>query len=90
MSYKILMGNIEYLKRKNRLSQEKLGLKLKISIKTVGCWFEGRSEPQTQHLRKISIAFKVSIDYLCRKDISQIAPRKLLANFNTIQNYLRI
>ena len=70
MSQELLMKNIAYLKRSNKLTQDKFSKRLGLNIKTVGKWMEGLNYPTTKQLASISNSFKISIDDLVRKNLS--------------------
>ncbi len=67
-----LMENLNHLRNLNRGGH--LGdfvSRIKVPYKTVGGWFEGRALPQTEHLKKISDTYMISIDDLVRKQLSK-------------------
>lgn len=88
MSEERLIANIKWLYKKSQLKQYVFAKKLVISEKTVGHWFNNRSFPSLISMEKISIYYSVSIDDLCRKDISKIPQWKLKNRFYEINEKL--
>jgi transcriptional regulator with XRE-family HTH domain len=70
LTEKRLIKNILFLKNYFELVGIKLHRKMGVSGATFGAWAEGRANPQTLHLEKISNNFKISIDDLVRKEIT--------------------
>lgn len=60
----MLSENIRLLRKKHKFSQSALAKKLNITQQAVQKWEKGRSEPDTEMIKKISIIFNISIDDL--------------------------
>ena len=58
------------LRRKQGLSQETLAEKLNCSRQAISKWENGKT-PDAEMLKKYSILFNVSIDYLLKQDIEE-------------------
>jgi len=75
--------NIKYLRRLKGWTQEEFAVKLGIKRSLLGAYEEERAEPRYDVLEKVSDLFKVSLDDLLRKDLSEskgsyIARRRML------------
>ena len=68
----IFSKNIVVLRRRNKLSQEKLGAFLNIKRGTISSWEEFRSEPKLTVVKKIAAYFGVSLEEILCVDISQV------------------
>lgn len=55
---------LKELRKQRKMSQRDLAQALTVSQQTIGSWEVGRSEPNTELLRKISDYFGVTTDYL--------------------------
>ena len=73
---KYLIKNLIFLKNDRNLTQDNIAVKLNVQRTLVGSWLEFRSIPQTAELKKLSDLFKVSIDWLIKKDIERLSKRK--------------
>lgn len=84
--------NMKYLRKLRGFTQEEFAQKLGIKRSLVGAYEEERAEPNYDVLETISDLFKVSIDDLIRKDLSEtkgsyLAKRrqmKMMADSNVI------
>lgn len=74
----MLGSRITYLRKRARLSQAELAMRLGVSPSTVGSYEQGRREPSANILIALSREFGVSIDYL------------LTGSISIIQNYLAL
>ena len=63
--------NLRYLRKLRGWTQEEFANKLKIKRSLVGAYEEERAEPNYDVLETVSDLFKVSIDDLLRKDLSE-------------------
>lgn len=75
--------NIKYLRRLKGWTQEAFAEKLGIKRSLLGAYEEERAEPRYDVLERVSDLFKVSIDELLRKDLSEskgsyIARRRMM------------
>ncbi len=61
---KIIGTNIANLRKNNKLTQTEFANKLNYSDKAVSKWENGDSSPDIETLKKISILFGVTLDYL--------------------------
>ncbi len=84
--------NMKYLRKLRGLTQDEFAQKIGIKRSLVGAYEEERAEPNYEVLETVSDLFKVSIDDLLRKDLSEtkgsyLARRrqlKMLAESNVI------
>ncbi|KZU69523.1 helix-turn-helix domain-containing protein [Lactiplantibacillus plantarum] len=60
----MIAKRIKELRNLKRISQRELSEKLSVSQQTVGSWETGRSEPNTEMIKKLARFFDVSTDYL--------------------------
>lgn len=66
----MLSRNLNYLRKKNKLSQQKLAEYLGVPRTTLGDYERGKTEPNLEMLIKLSVYFGVNIDALIKEDIS--------------------
>ena len=83
------MSRIKELRRKNGWTQEYLGSLLQVQKATVSKYEKGIIEPSTEVLKKMSILFNVSTDYLLERDNIPIGmvlqeERNLLEGFRNL------
>lgn len=84
--------NMKYLRKLRGLTQDEFAQKIGIKRSLVGAYEEERAEPNYEVLETVSDLFKVSIDDLLRKDLSEtkgsyLSKRrqmKMLADLNVI------
>ncbi len=62
--------NLKYLRKLRGWTQEEFALKLKIKRSLLGAYEEERAEPRIDILEVVSDMFKLTLDELLRKDIS--------------------
>lgn len=80
--------NIKYLRKLRGWTQEEFAQKIGIKRSLVGAYEEERAEPNYEVLETVSDLFKVSIDDLLRKDLSEtkgssyIAKRRMMKMIN--------
>ena len=55
---------IRYLRMQNGMTQKKLANNLYVSGKTVSSWELNRTEPDIASIIKLSLLFRISLDYL--------------------------
>lgn len=87
---KRMLKNILFLKNRLR-SQHAFAKFTNIGQRTVLQWYVKDNPPSltTQHLTKISNAFKISIHDLVRSDISKMKPIDLRTNYYIVQELLK-
>ena len=61
---------IKYLRIKNGMTQKVLANNLHVSGKTVSSWELSRTEPDIASIIKLSILFRISLDYLLIGEIN--------------------
>ena len=66
----IVSNNIKFLRKREHLTQEQLAQKIGIKRSLVGAYEEGRADPRLNNLLKMSELFKVSVDTLISRDVS--------------------
>lgn len=84
--------NLKYLRKLRGLTQEEFALKLQIKRSLLGAYEEERAEPRIDVLESVSDWFKVSLDDLLRRDLSDVKgsylakrrQQKLIAENNLI------
>ena len=81
-----LSEKIKKLRAENKLTQEQLAEKLKVSRSTISSWETGRSYPDLEMVIEICDCFNVSLDFLLRED--EVMVRKL--NFGIKQKRMLI
>lgn len=62
--------NLQYLRRRDKITQEDLAEKLNVSRQSVSKWETGEAYPETEKLLAICDLFDVSLDGLMRGDLS--------------------
>ena len=87
---------IKKIREEKNLSQYKISTLLSIPRYTYANWEQGRSEPSLEDLKKLSIFFNVSTDYLLDIEDDYIKPehqtmlsyreQKLLKAFNLLED----
>jgi len=93
MSQTFARKNLKYLRKLRGLTQEEFAAKLQIKRSLLGAYEEERAEPRIDVLELISDTFKVTLDDLLRKDLSEVKgsylvkrrQQKLMSENNTIQ-----
>lgn len=65
----IVNQNLKYLRKLRGWTQAEMAAKLDIKRSLLGAYEEGRAEPRTHVLERISDIFRVTIDDLLRKDL---------------------
>lgn len=68
--------NLKHLRKSKSLTQGDLANKIGVNRPKIGSYEEGRAEPKFETLQNISHFFKVSIDDLLEKDLSQTKESK--------------
>jgi transcriptional regulator with XRE-family HTH domain len=66
----IVSNNIKFLRKREHLTQEQLAQKIGIKRSLIGAYEEGRADPRLNNLLKMSELFKVSVDTLISRDVS--------------------
>tara|TARA_Y100000992_G_scaffold220353_1_gene152675 strand:+ start:467 stop:1231 length:765 start_codon:yes stop_codon:yes gene_type:complete len=64
--------NIRFLRKKKGWTQEKFSKKIGIKRSLVGAYEEGRSDPRLNNLLKMCEVFKISLDNILKKDVTQL------------------
>jgi transcriptional regulator with XRE-family HTH domain len=85
--------NLKYLRKLRGLTQEEFATKLNIKRSLLGAYEEERAEPRIDVLELVSDTFKISLDELLRKDLSEVKgsylvkrrQQKLISENNLIQ-----
>ena len=83
------LGNkITKLRKKEKMSQEVLANKIGVSRQTISNWELNITKPDTDHIKKMSKIFNISIDEILDNDIRDIMEEKIsntekLTNKNT-------
>lgn len=77
--------NLKYLRKLRNWTQQEMAVKLGIKRSLLGAYEEGRAEPRTEILGKLSDSFHISIDDLLRTDLGEkqgdyLERRRLLKN----------
>ncbi|MBI2730055.1 MAG: LexA family transcriptional regulator [Sphingobacteriales bacterium] len=85
--------NLKYLRKLRGWTQEEFSNKLGIKRSLIGAYEEGRADPRLEVLEIVSEMFKLTLDDLLRKDLSEVKgssylarrrQQKLLADSNVI------
>ncbi|MGN6436581.1 MAG: XRE family transcriptional regulator [Agriterribacter sp.] len=92
MSQSIAGQNLKYLRKLRGWTQEEFANKLGIKRSLVGAYEEERADPRIDVLEKLADMFKLTLDDLLRKDISEVKgnylakrrQQKLMAENNLI------
>lgn len=66
--------NLQYLRKRDKITQEDLADRLGVSRQSVSKWETGEAYPETEKLLSLCELFNVSLDSLMRGDISATAP----------------
>ena len=69
----IVSNNIKFLRKREHLTQEQLAHKIGIKRSLVGAYEEGRADPRLNNLLKMSELFKVSVDTLISRELSNLS-----------------
>ena len=69
------MKILKDLRNNRKISQEKLAKHMGVSRSTIAMWESGASEPDNESLKKLSMFFGVSTDYLLENEISNSEPQ---------------
>ena len=69
------MKILKNLRNNRKISQEKLAKHMGVSRSTIAMWESGASEPDNESLKKLSMFFGVSTDYLLENEISNNEPQ---------------
>jgi transcriptional regulator with XRE-family HTH domain len=93
MSQSFAGKNLKYLRKLRGLTQEEFAMKLNIKRSLLGAYEEERAEPRIDVLEVVSDSFKISLDELLRKDLSEVKgsylvkrrQQKLMSENNLIQ-----
>jgi transcriptional regulator with XRE-family HTH domain len=64
--------NLKYLRKLRGWTQEEFASKLNIKRSLVGAYEEERAEPRIEVMEKLSDMFRISLDDLLRKDLSEV------------------
>ncbi len=64
--------NLKYLRKLRGWTQEEFANKLNIKRSLVGAYEEERAEPRIEVMEKLSDMFRISLDDLLRKDLSEV------------------
>lgn len=83
-----LAKNLRWLRNRTEYTQATLAYCIEAKRSNYESMEAGRTLPQTKHLRRLSLLYEVSIDYLVRKDLSKLSPVDVWENFILIQEQL--
>jgi len=76
----VVSKNIIYLRTNNKMTQLELGEALSYSDKAVSKWERGEAVPDAYVLKKLSVIFNISVDYLLsahdEKELKAIKPNR--------------
>jgi transcriptional regulator with XRE-family HTH domain len=72
MSQSFAGQNLKYLRKLKGLTQEEFANKLQIKRSLLGAYEEERAEPRIDVLEVVSDQFKISLDDLLRRDLSEV------------------
>ena len=67
-----LVDNLQYLRKRDKLTQEELADKLGVSRQAVSKWETGEAYPETEKLMLLCDLFNVSLDGLMRSNLSEL------------------
>lgn len=93
MSQSFAGKNLKYLRKLRGMTQEEFAVKLHIKRSLLGAYEEERAEPRIDVLEIVSDTFKVTLDDLLRKDLSEVKgsylvkrrQQKMMSENNLIQ-----
>mgnify|MGYP000871807362 CR=1 FL=1 len=88
MPHKLLIENIKFLKKVTHLTGKEWCYKIQINYNIFRSWLNSRSEPSITDITKISNAMKVSMDWMCKENLSEIPKDEIHENYFYIQNRL--
>lgn len=71
----IVSNNIKFLRKREHLTQEQLAQKIGIKRSLIGAYEEGRADPRLNNLLRMSEIFKVSVDTLISRDVSDASDK---------------
>lgn len=83
-----LPTNIKYLRSIKRISQNTLHKEIGVERNIIGFWEVAHTLPNTEHLKILSNYFKVSIDWLVKKDLMQEHYPMIKANYQLTKQIL--
>ncbi len=66
---KIFCDNLKMIRKSNNLTQKQVAKELCVVESCYANWEQGRTEPNIEMLRKLSIIFNVSIDEMIKEDL---------------------
>lgn len=69
------MKILKDLRNERKISQEKLAKHMGVSRSTIAMWESGASEPDNESLKRLSMYFGVSTDYLLENDVATNEPQ---------------
>lgn len=72
-----MVHNLLKLRKKNKLSQEEIAIKLNVSRQTIFNWEKGESVPNLQQAKKLSNIFNISLDELVDNNVKDSLSRKM-------------
>jgi transcriptional regulator with XRE-family HTH domain len=78
--------NLQFLRKKNSITQQQLADRLKKGNTTIGNWENGLSEPKIEELIILSNIFGISLQDLIETELGKIEPsgNKISANKRTV------
>ncbi|MCL2045345.1 MAG: helix-turn-helix domain-containing protein [Oscillospiraceae bacterium] len=75
------MNRIRELRKKLDLTQKELAQHLQIADSTLSYWEMGKYEPDIDSLKKLSMFFNVSIDYIVDGYFNELPPTQIETNY---------
>lgn len=72
--------NLRVLKTRAGKTQKEIAEIIGVKHATYAAWEEGRSEPAHNTLIRIAEIHTITLDDLCRKDLSRVKPQKQMEN----------
>ena len=81
-----LAGNIQYLRKEKRLSQQKLASELGLTRSKIASYENEKAEPSTTKLAEIARYFDVSLNQLIEENLKLIPDTQVLASNTNIQD----
>jgi len=85
---KLINKNLKYLRIKNNLTQPYIEMMIGEAHGMYCAWEKGICAPSHRALRKLTVLFVVSIDWMVRKDLSKLTDGNIHHNYSEIQKKL--
>ncbi|OLR59429.1 hypothetical protein BHF70_07220 [Anaerostipes sp. 494a] len=78
---------IQFLRKENRMSQEKLAERINVSRQAISKWEQGTAVPDTDNIVQLSKFFQVPIEYLLFDEydsVEEVEPTEPASNQETM------